>query len=92
MEEAFAAFESEWNVMRYKNLHTASFDSIAPGAEGDLDPNNPSVLVAVEAGLLVPADGSPVPRTTSQDHKRIAELEAKNAALQARLATLKGAA
>lgn len=46
--------------MRLRNVHTAEVGGLAPGAEGDLDAENPSVAVALAAKLLVPAD-APAP-------------------------------
>lgn len=47
--------------MRVQNTHSAPVCGIAPGAEGDVDPNVAGNWVQLQAGHLKPLDGSVIP-------------------------------
>lgn len=44
--------------MQVINKHTAAIDNIPKGAVGEVDPSNPGIKALLDAGHLVPVDGS----------------------------------
>lgn len=82
---------------RYRNVHTSAVGPLAPGAEGDVDTNNPGIKVAIKAKQLVSAGGLPEQNADAQNaeltslkaqlaeaQQKITTLETKNAELERR--------
>lgn len=79
--------------MKAINKHTARIADIAPGATGEVDAENATVKVMLDAGLLVDVEVERKRLVAELGASDAAEaLAAENAALKARLAELEAAA
>lgn len=78
------------NKKRFFNAHTAPIDGIPPGAEGELDADNPAVKTWREAKLLVDPGTEDARRSADPEQRRVGALQAIQKADEARAAQFSG--